>query len=183
MAPRTPIRALLGALVALAGPACRLHADLAQASPFLPPNTPASAAGGGVSGPIELRGMMATDQGVACCIYDTAKKTSVWVGVNEPGNDFVVRSVNPADDTATVSYQGRNLQLAMRASKVVSSGTAVAAPPAGFMGGPGGPAVAPSAADEQKRLEAVAAEVRRRRLERERAFQSPGAPPPPAPNR
>jgi hypothetical protein len=39
------------------------------------------------------------------------------------------------------------------------------------------------AADEQKRLDAVATEVRRRRLEREKAYQTPGTTPPAAPNR
>jgi hypothetical protein len=52
--------------------------------------------------------------------------------------------------------------------------------------------VNPSPADEQKRLDAVAQEVRRRRLEREKAVQTtqegaggpvPGGTPPPGPNR
>jgi len=123
---------------------------------------------------------MAADGGVACCIYDTAKKTSVWVGINETGYDFVVKSVNAASDSATVFYQGRSMQLDLRTAKVASAGS-------GQSGTPGNPVVAPnspqlpSVADEQKRLDAVAAEVRRRRLEREKAFQNPGAPPPSAP--
>ncbi len=176
-------------LAALGEPGARC-ADLAPASPFLPANmagTPGQP--GGPSGPVELRGMMATSQGIACCIYDTAKKTSVWVRVNETGNDFVVKAADPANDSATVDFQGRNMHLAMRASKVVSAGAAPSGGPA-FAGAP----QLPSPADEQKRLDAVAAEVRRRRLEREKAFQGgangaqpaalpPGAPPPGGTNR
>lgn len=165
---------------ALAAPGA-LRADLAPASPFLPPNAPGSAAQAGApSGPVELRGMMATSQGIECCIYDTAKKTSVWVRVNETGNDFVVKTADPSSESATVDFQGRSMHLALRTAKVAS---AAATPSAGP--GPGGPGVLPSPADEQKRLDAVASEVRRRRLEREKAAQARqqnnGALPAPAP--
>ncbi len=160
-----------------------LRADLAPSSPFLPAN---SSAGGQAApaGPVELRGIMGVPGGFAYCIYDTAKKTSAWVGLNERGNDFVVKSADPAKESVTVDFQGRSLQLVLRTAKVASSGAAA---------GPQAPAVAssvvlnPSMADEQRRLDAVAQEVRRRRLERERAVQStapgPGVTPAPGPNR
>jgi len=167
-----------------------LAADLAQASPFLPAGSAATAAGAsGPSTPVELRGIMATDGGVACCIYDTAKKTSTWVTVNEAGNDFVLKSIDPSGEAATVFYHGQAMKLALHESKVASAGS----PPVAGTGT--APAVAPSvptASDEQKRLDAVAAEVRRRRLEREKAYQGgPGLPgstppinlPPAGPNR
>jgi len=176
--------ALFAAVAAASWPAAGLRADLAQASPFLPPNSPLAAGAAGASGPVELRGMapgMAADGGIACCIYDTAKKTSVWVGLNEPGYDFVVKSADPAKETATVAYQGRSMDLVLRTAKVASAGMAQAGVPTGP--GAANAVQIPTAADEQRRLDAVAAEVRRRRLEREKAFQTPGGPPPPAPNR
>jgi hypothetical protein len=168
-------------------PAARVVAELAASSPFLPPNlTGSDAPAGGPSGPVELRGIMATSEGSAYCIYDSTKKTSTWVGLNEKGNEFVVRSADAAGDSITVDYQGRNLRLVLRTAKVASLGNL----PSG--GPPGNPALTssvvfnPTPADEQKRLDAVAAEVRRRRLEREKAFQAsanggvgPGAPSPP----
>jgi len=161
--------AILAASVAV-GWAGVLCADLAPSSPFLPPNSAAAGAQAGPAGPVELRGIMSTPQGAAYCIYDTARKTSAWVGLNEGGNDFVVKAADPASDSVTVDFQGRSLRLVLRTAKVASAGTGAPFAP--------GAAVAssvvlnPTPADEQKRLEAVAQEVRRRRLERERAAQA-----------
>jgi hypothetical protein len=176
--------AAISAAAAL-GPAAALRADLAQSSPFLARNQPGSAQAGGPTEPVELRGIMSTADGIAVCIYDTAKKTGTWVGLNEPGYDFLVRSADASGDSATVRYQGRDIKLTLRSAKVASSGTGQAA----IAGSPDAlsPAVLnPTPGDEQKRLDAVAAEVHRRRQERERAAQAPGAPgaaPPASPNR
>jgi hypothetical protein len=99
----------------------------------------------------------------------------------------VVKSADAENDTVTVDYQGRPLKLTLRVAKVASSGTASAA----TGGAPAPSAVAssvvvnPTPADEQKRLDAVAQEVRRRRLEREKAIQDTqaGQAPPASPNR
>jgi hypothetical protein len=180
--PRTrfPL-AVLSALI-LAALAPRLRADLAPASPFLPANTSAQGAAAGSSGPIELRGIMATSDGVQFCIYDSAKKKDVWVGLNETGNDFVVRTADPSQDRASVEYQGRIIRLDLHSAKVTSAGAAGQPPMASAIAT--SQTLSTSPADEQKRLDAVAQEVRRRRLERERAMQQPpGAPAPGAPNR
>jgi hypothetical protein len=129
--------------------------------------------------------------GASFLIYDVAKKKSAWVGLNEQGHDFMVKSADPENDTVTVDYQGRPLKLTLRVAKVASSGAASAA-----TGGAAAPSavassvvVNPTPADEQKRLDAVAQEVRRRRLEREKAIQetqpgqAPGGSPPASPNR
>jgi hypothetical protein len=151
------------------------RADLAAASPFLPAGG-SSATAQGASGPIELRGVMSTANGLAYCIYDTAKKRDIWVGLNEPGHDFVVRSADPANDSVKVDYQGRSLSLTMRSSKVASSGPATERHDLKYESGlvvfKGGlSSITPSPAEEQKRLDAVAQEVRRRKLEREKAAQ------------
>jgi len=175
------------AALAWAGP---LQADLAPASPFLPTGAAAAAAAkGGPSGPIELRGVMALADGASYCIYDTAKKKDFWVGLNESGHDFVVKSADPDGESVMVDYQGRSMHLEFHTSKVESSGpaTAVTAGPRG--GPPGNPLTStvvlnPTPADEQRRLDAVAQEVRRRRMEREKAVQAQnGQAPGGAPNR
>jgi len=173
------------AALAVASLGASARADLAVASPFLPANAQAAGAAAGPAGPIELRGVMPMPDGVAYCIYEVAKKKASWVGLNEAGHDFVVRTADPASDSVTVDYQGRRLKLTLRSSKVASSGTAVAAPSAIDST----VVVNPSPADEQKRLDAVAQEVRRRRLDREKAMQearpglNPGGAPPSVPNR
>jgi hypothetical protein len=177
-------RAVVSALAAL-GLSAALRADLAPASPFLPANSPAAAGAAAPAGPIELRGLMPTPDGYAYCIYDTAKKKSVWVGLNETGHDFVVRAPAAGSDSVKVDHQGRSITLTLREPKVTSAGIANAepAPPVGRPGNPGLPNVNPG--EEQKRLDAVAQEVRRRRQEREKAAQlargeqgAPQTPPP-----
>ena len=164
-----------------------LRADLAQSSPFLPLSLTAAGGPAGPAGPVELRGIMSNSDGTAYCIYDTAKKTSAWVKLNEAGNDFVVRSADPAGDSVTVDFRGQSLKLVLRTAKVASAGAAPAPPNTVSSA----VVLNPSPVDEQRRLDAVAQEVRRRRLERERAAQAaqpgggqaPGATPPAVPNR
>jgi hypothetical protein len=158
------------------GAVLHAHADLVAESPFMPAGGSAALAAQGANGPvgpIELRGMMATADGDSYCIYDTAKKKDIWVGMNEAGHDFVVRSADAASDSVTVDYQGRSLKLTLKAAKVAS---------AAVQGGPATAitstvAVNPSPADEQRRLDAVSQEVRRRRMEREKSLQDPRAGP------
>jgi hypothetical protein len=181
------IQRLKAALAALAVMVSQrvMHADLAPSSPFLPANASALGIAAGPSGPIELRGIMGTSDGAQYCIYDSTKKKDVWVGLNETGHDFVVKNADPNEDRVTVEYQGRILRLDLHVAKVASSGTA-AAP--SYVTSQTLAVTNPSPADEQRRLDAVAQEVRRRRMERERAIQEPpgGVPTPgspPAPNR
>ncbi len=157
-----------------AGAACA-RADLAQASPFLPSNMADSASKAGTAGPVELRGVMSTAQGNEYCIYDTVKKSSAWVGLNETGNAYVVKSADPEGESVTVEFQGRTMKLVLRAAKVASAGSAVPVQ-AGMAANPSAVTQSvvlnPSPADEQRRLDAVAAEVRRRQQERLRAAQA-----------
>ena len=97
-------------------PLARTTAQEADSSPFLP--TPGGAAGGAAAAaenePLELHGIMpAPDGGLRFCIFDAAKKTSRWVGLNETGGDakFVVKSADPERDTVSVLSDGRLLTL------------------------------------------------------------------------
>jgi hypothetical protein len=139
-------------------------------SPFIPASSPAVALGRAADGSsFELRGIMSTAGGTRFCIYDPVKKSSAWVGMNESGNSFLVKAADPVRDTVTLQAGGQVMTLALRESKVVSlgSGGLVAAPPPSGAMGP--VVLRPTPEDEQRRLQAIAEEVRRRRELRERA--------------
>lgn len=172
-APRTPLFFLPLFAALLLGTVTRSGAQLAQSSPFMPAQAAATTAVT-EGAPLELRGVMDTGSGLLFGIFDPAKKVSVWSKLNEKDHDFLVKSYDATNEMVTVQHGGRTLNLAMRASKVASSGQATAPPP---MSAPTGMPTAvtqsvvlnPTPADEQRRLEAVATEVRRRRALREQA--------------
>jgi hypothetical protein len=114
---------------------------------------------------------MSTSGGYLFCIYDPAKKAGSWVSQDEGGHDFVVRSADPSHELVTVQAAGRTFTLALHQSKVATMTEPVVAMPGqntqifgGFRG--------MNRADAARRLDAVAAEVRRRRLLREQADQA-----------
>jgi hypothetical protein len=160
-------------------------------SPFLPP------AAGTDSAPtadatLELRGIMAVGDSYMFSIYDATHKNSAWLRLNETGQPYVVKAHDEDRDSVTVEHQGRTLTLALRTAKVASAPVNIPQPPqvAPAPNAPqpiGGPVVLnPSPADEQRRLEAIAAEVNRRRMIRQQALQASrkaglNGPPRPAP--
>ena len=162
--------------------ACVARADgqLASKSPFMPPQAPGNAPTAGA--PLEYRGYIETGDGVQYRIYDPARKLGTWVKLNERNSelDVVAKQYDTGQRTLTLEHQGKTLTLAEREAKVVSSGNAQQAVPPPMPAPPPAnvaPAVTqsvvlnPTPADEQKRLEAVAAEVARRRALREQATQ------------
>lgn len=194
--PPRPLLFSLAVLAAVAG--SRLAGQVAAKSPFMPPPGSGPAASAATAdAPLEFRGFMDMGKGLQFRLYDPAKKSGAWVKLNERSVELEVlaKQHDAAGETLTVELQGRTLTLAMRKPKVVSAGTAaqLAPPPPA---GPSVPAPAisvspavtqsvvlnPTPADEQRRLEAVAAEVARRRALREQATQqlNQGAAGPPA---
>ncbi len=156
------------------------NAQLVAKSPFLPPAS-AGAAAPTAGAPLEFRGAMETPEGLKIRIVDPARHAGAWLSVNErdPSFDFVVKQYDAEHDTAVVDYQGRSITLAQHVAKVASAGSPQNfIPGAQVAGGPPMPAaitqsvvVNPTPADEQRRLDAVAAEVARRRALREQAAQ------------
>jgi hypothetical protein len=147
-------------------------------SPFLPPNSGKTAEGQGDAGSLELRGIMSTAHGMRYCIYDPAKKISRWVAENQGGFGFVVQSYDSEHDSVVVNQDGRRLTLALREAKVtVGMGPSLAGGPVPPPS-PGMPnaILRPTPEDEQKRLQAIAEEVRRRRLLREQQMAAPNPP-------
>jgi hypothetical protein len=177
---RVPVlRGLLALVSVLLAGATHAGAQLAAKSPFLPMQG-AGGAAPTAGAPLEYRGTMQTAQGIKARIVDPAHRAGAWLLVNErdPSFDFVVKQIDTERDTVTVEYQGQTITLAQHLAKVASAGApqnfAVGAPnPAANMP----PAITqsvvvnPTPADEQRRLEAVAAEVARRRQLREQAAQ------------
>jgi len=162
------------------------RAQLAVDSPFLPSGSSAGGSSVTEGAPIELRGVMETRAGMSFCIFDPARKASAWVRLNEKDHDFVVKLYDANNETVTVDHSGRVFTLALRAVKVASSGQASSPAPLPSPSMPSMPTAItqsvvanPTPADEQRRLEAVASEVRRRRALREQASiqAANGAPP------
>lgn len=155
-------------------------AQLAAVSPFLPAQAAGGPAAPTAGAPLEFRGTMEDREGLLLRIVDPARKVGWWVRVNErnPEADFTVKQYDPERDLAVTEQQGRTFTLALREAKVVSSGSGaqmMAPPPTMPANVP--PAVTnsvvvnPTPADEQRRLQAVADEVARRRQLREQASQ------------
>lgn len=160
--------------------------SLARKSPFMPPATSAAAAPTENS-PLELRGVLGTGADALFNIYDPSRKRSAWVKANEAdGREFVVRSFDQGGQTVQVEHGGRTLTLKLAEAKIVPM--AVNAAPMPVPGAPAPAVVNPTPADEARRLESVAAEVRRRRALRAAAAQQqqqqqaqPPTPPPGTP--
>lgn len=145
-------------------------------SPFLPPTGPTESAAPTSDSTLELRGIMAVGDSFMFSVYDSGNRMSAWSRLNEGGHSFAIRSHDVARDSVTVDYQGRTVTLALRTAKVASApvNQPQAIPAAQAAPQPvGGPVVLnPSPADEQRRLEAIAAEVNRRRMIRQQALQA-----------
>jgi hypothetical protein len=101
-------------------------------------------------------------------LTETEKSRSAWLRLNEEGRGFSVKNFTEVGPTLTVTFNSQTHTLRMKEAKVgvLPPGSFPATPVAvnrpGAAGGPGAPAVSADA-DQQRRLEAVAAEVRRRR--------------------
>ena len=192
MPSRRPIfRRLFVAGFALGG-AMTAQAQLASKSPFLPAAAPGAPAPTS-NAPLEFLGYLELGQGPQYRLFDPAKKTSIWVGLNERNPDFevLVKQFDRDSDTLTVEHRGAVHSLAIRKAKVVSGGPIAQAMPPVPVQANVMPAVTqsvvvnPTPADEARRLDAVASEIARRRALRTQAEQTvsqpPAATPPPAP--
>ncbi|HOR26351.1 MAG TPA: hypothetical protein PKY36_13735 [Opitutaceae bacterium] len=176
---------LLGALAA--------HAQTTD-SPFLPAGG-TEAAATEATAVLELRGLVVDASGPLFNLVDVSSKKGAWVGLQESGHEFVVTGYDAQEgnESATVSYRGQALRLPLAKGRVGAAAPGVA--PAAIAAGkpaqalpPVSPVVLnPTPADEARRLDAVAAELRRRReqrqLERQQVRQAQnqgptGAPPP-----
>lgn len=180
---RNPILCRLVPLLLLGVPVPGGAQTAGPRSPFLPAQA-AGVAAPTPGAPLEYRGYMVTSEGTQYRLVDPAGKKGAWVKLNErnPDLEVIAKQYDDTHRTLTVEHQGRTLTLAEREAKVVSGGAPPVLPAPPVNAAPPPPAnvapavtqsvvVNPTPADEQRRLEAVAAEVARRRALREQAAQ------------
>lgn len=148
-------------------------------SPFAPPGTAGESTTGA---PLEFRGVF-MDQGESFfSIHNPATRVSTWVGLNESGAEFAVRSYDEATQTIVADFKGRSLTLRLSKAPSFAGAPATAAAPAATAGPTPAVAAAPDST-EAKRLADLAAEIRRRRALRQQAAPAPGtAAPAPTPS-
>ncbi len=170
-----------------AQPAAPSLQSLVSNSPF----GTAAAAGpntGMPTGPLEFRGTFVDNGERFFSLLDPATRRSEWVGLNEAGRPFTVKSYDAERETIVVEYQGRSLDLKLHAARISALPPVAAAPvPMPANANPGRPEAIPApSTTEAQRLAQVAEEIRRRRALRQQAQQAaangqvtPGNPIPP----
>lgn len=198
MNTRLPAALPLAALAVLAAAVPFTHAanfqSLIERSPFAPPgqitlggDAPAE------QGVLEFRSVVNDADGVHYSVFDTTANKGYWLTATTTDKPIKVRSYDAASNTLEVEQNGKPVKLALKRA-VIQAGQSVAAmipaaQPTPTPGNPGGnrpnrgnngEQAAPANPEATaRRLEAVAAEVRRRRALRNAA--NPGANPSPAP--
>jgi hypothetical protein len=151
-------------------------------SPFLPPETEAAGPTVTEDAPLQFCGIVGEGENARYCVYDPSRRRSLWLKQGEESGAVQLQNYDPDNRTLSVVQNGRPMVLKLQTAKL--------GPP--VAGGPGGPlpvagapqpgasplvntvVTNPTPADEAKRLEAVAAEVRRRRALRQAAAQAQG---------
>lgn len=165
------------------------------------PTGPATPAG--PSGPIEFRGMMREGQKWSFCVYNVQAKTSTWVGLQESGQSYFVKSYDSAKETIQVEYSQSTYTLPLRVATTPTTNVPVQSlaanpvpPRPGASIGPvpvttGAPGTGPTVINEanaadpngvrdMRRMEQLAREAARLRAERARNLNSnPGPVPTP----
>ncbi len=176
LSPRCAVAVLFGTVGLVSA-----RAELLKVSPFLPPQGAAAGSAATANAPLVFGGTMQVGDVRQFRINDPARKVGSWLklGERDANLEVVVTQYDAANDTVTIEHASQTLTLQLKAAKVVSSGAApmgLPAPPPVSLPNVS-PAVVqtvvpnPTPADEQRRLEAVAAEVARRRALREQAAQ------------
>ncbi|MFA6959235.1 MAG: hypothetical protein WC205_00615 [Opitutaceae bacterium] len=173
MSPSLHLSLVLGLLLTVSGASAAVSLDgLATHSPFMLQQEEEAAPTVTASAAVEFRGLISSKDGVFFGLYDRTRNTGAWVKKNDKSSDFQVRSYDEANDMVTLDYQGQKFTLALSSAKIgtaAPSPVVVAPPPGGppVPGAPGAPVAAGARVDDQRRLESVAAEVRRRRALRQ----------------
>ncbi len=182
---------------------------LVDRSPFSP--APQAGESGGTQeaqGNLEFRGMVTDAAGTSYSVFDTTTNKGRWVRADDTNSPVQVKNFDATNNVLEVEQNGRPVKLPLKRA-VIQAGqpvSAMTAPAPAAPPSPGNPTAnnnqnRPDAAADARRLEAVAAEVRRRRALRNTATgtrqgqpapavapaapaapATPGAvPPPPAP--
>ena len=137
---------------------------LTSNSPFLQRASPTAQPTSSETAAIEFRGVISSHDGTLFGLYDRTRNQGAWVRQNERSGDFNVLAYDAANAVVTVDYQGQKLSLALSSSKVETAApsliTTIAAAP---LAAPATASVNGANPADQRKLESIAAEVRRRR--------------------
>lgn len=68
----------------------------------------------GPSGPIEFRGILKEGQRWSFCLYNVQAKSSMWVGLQESGQTYFVKSYDAAKETVQVEFSQSTYTLPLR---------------------------------------------------------------------
>lgn len=159
---------------------------LVDRSPFTPPGQgPDQAGAAEPQGTLEFRGMVTDESGTAYSIFDTSTNKGRWVRADDSNASVQVKNFDAASNTLEIEQNGKPVKLPLKRA-TIQAGQAVTAmvpnvpAPGATPGAPGAEARKPDAAADARRLEAVAAEVRRRRALRNASGNRQGQPAPAA---
>src|SRR5690606_17144134 len=165
--------------------------NLIDRSPFAPPQSAlTNAAPPPEAATLEFRGVVNDELGTSYSVFDATANRGYWVREDDPKSQFTVKSYNAQDNVLEIEQNGRPIKLSLKRASMQNAAAVVTTAPRPGMPQPnvprpgGTPGVNPGSTADTKRLEAVAAEVRRRRELRNAAAAGGGAaqqPPPPAP--
>jgi hypothetical protein len=177
-------RTLLGWLMmagggVLSAPTPAVGRPLLAKSPFEPAGMPAVAP---ANSPLEYVGFIETRDGMLYRLRNPARKMAAFVRLNVPDPELGVtaRAIEAQSGALTVEHEGRRLTLPEPKAKVRSSGLPASSPrPSAYPAPAAVPRAVtaavvlnPRSVDETIRLEAVAAEIRRRQEERQKAARA-----------
>jgi len=123
--------------------------------------------GGGIqtgqASPLEFRSVFTEKGEYYFSVYETATRSSRWVGLKEAGQPFEVVSYDRAKGTIQVVYRNQPLTLTLKQAQIIVQAPSPVMPSPGTPTGIPVNAVAPGSPDESARLAQVAEEIRRRR--------------------
>jgi hypothetical protein len=180
-----PHRSPVLGVIAVSGLLVLAATARAQALDTLVKNSPfgsATAAGTPASpgGALEFRGMFVDGGETFFSLYDAATRTSLWVGLKEAGNPFVVKSYDETKGTVSVDYQGQVHTITLKQAKIVALAPPPSPLPTQAATSPGAPPAVNASPDEAARLAQIAEEIRRRRAIRAQAGAPRSPVPPPS---
>lgn len=168
--PSSPLFSLGFALLMMSTAEAITLDGLISNSPFIANSTVGTQPTNPESTSIEFRGVISSRDGTVFGLYDRTRNQGEWVRQNEKGADFTVLDYDEVNAVVTVEYQGQKLSLALSSSKIdpavpYANPRITSAP----MGAPPVPGLAGATSTDQRKLESIAAEVRRRRALRSTA--------------
>ena len=115
--------------------------------------------------PLEFRSLVVEDDRRYFSVFDPASQRGHWIAEGEEGGDIVFVGYDTEAQQLVVRRGGRSLELPLKRADIVAGVMPTAAAP----NAPPPRQVRPAGQADARRLEAVAAEVRRRRALRQSA--------------